>query len=145
MLLDGVDVIIVEQISSGGMGSRYQSLDKYLDLYYLSLEAFVSRRWSDHLARQTSLALFAYRLVGVLLFEVTQARRLLIFFPNLFENWFLFYLLRNRFAAGIGMGTWPRIAFWLAVLAVPKFAQEYLLHVRRAQPWDWFKDEVLGV
>lgn len=145
MLLDGADVIIVEQISDGGMGQRYHLIDKYLDLYYLGLEAFVSRRWTEPMARQTSLILFAYRLLGVLLFEATQSRRLLIYFPNLFENWFLFYLLKKHFAPQLRLDSWRKILFWLAVLAIPKLAQEYLLHVRRAQPWDWFKDSFLGI
>jgi hypothetical protein len=27
----------------------------------------------------------------------------------------------------------------MAILLVPKMAQEYLLHFAEAQPWDWFK------
>ena len=144
MLLDGVDVIIVEFFGPGGMGSHYHQLDKYLDLYYLAMEAWVSWSWREALPRWTSLALFGYRLIGVVLFEITGVRWLLFVFPNLFENWFIFYLVRNQFFPGVRLDTWPRIIFWLCILYIPKIGQEYLLHVRRAQPWSWFKENVLG-
>ena len=144
MLLDGADVIVVELISSGGMGRHYHALDKYLDLYYLGLEAWVARAWEERLPRLTALGLFWYRLVGVVLFEATGVRWLLFVFPNLFENWFLFVLVRCRFFPGVRLDTWPRIALWLLVLYAPKLLQEYVLHVRRAQPWNWFKETVLG-
>lgn len=144
MLLDGTDVIIVEFFSSGGMGPRYHVLDKYLDLYYLSLEAYVSLKWKNTLARSTSIGLFVYRFAGVILFEVTGLRKILFFFPNMFENWFLFYMLRTRFFPGLRLDTWRRVGLALALLYVPKFGQEYLLHYQEAQPWDWFKDNVLS-
>ena len=87
MLLDGADVIIVEQFGPGGMGSKYHQLDKYLDIYYLSMEAYVSLTWTELRPRLTSIGLFLYRLVGVVLFELTGIRLLLFIFPNLFENW----------------------------------------------------------
>ncbi len=144
MLLDGADVIIVEFFGPGGMGRHYHSLDKVLDLYYLGLEAFVSLRWQERLARRTSVGLYLYRLVGVLLFEVTDIRWLLFAFPNLFENWFLFYLIRCRFFPKLRLDTWRRIAVTLGLLYVPKLGQEYLLHVAETQSWGWFKDSVLG-
>ena len=47
MLLDAIDVIIVDILASlfgekPGLGSHYQTYDKWLDMYYLSVEAFVS-------------------------------------------------------------------------------------------------------
>jgi len=144
MLLDATDVIIVEVFGPGGMGGRYHQLDKVLDLYYLSFEAWVSRAWVAVLPRTTSLALFGWRVLGVGLFELSGARWLLFLFPNLFEHWFLFVLARNRWFPGVRLDSWRRIAAWLLVLLVPKLGQEYLLHVAEAQPWSWFKENVLG-
>ena len=126
------------------MGAHYHSIDKALDLYYLGLEAWVSLSWVKRVPRILSLGLFAFRVVGVVAFEVTNWRPLLFVFPNLFENWFLFVLVRCRFFPGVRLDTWPRIALWLLVLYAPKLLQEYVLHVRRAQPWNWFKETVLG-
>lgn len=141
MALDALDVVLIELIGRGGF-SNYSALDKGLDTYYLAFEVFVSLRWAP-LARWTSIALFAYRAVGVLLFEVTQVRALLLVFPNLFENFYLAYLLLLRFAPRWSL-TAPRLAGLLFVLLVPKLAQEYLLHYAEAQPWDWIKRHVLG-
>jgi hypothetical protein len=139
MLLDALDVIIVELFGTGGMGDRYHSLDKLLDLYYLGLEAWVSLSWAEGIPRTISIALYAFRVVGVALFELTNWRPLLLIFPNLFENWFLFVLVVWTFFPGVNLDTWRRCLRWLAVLYIPKLGQEYLLHVAEAQPWDWIK------
>ena len=143
MLLDGADVIIVDLFGPGGMGNFYHALDKYLDLYYLGLEAFVSLRWKERLPRQTSVGFYLYRLVGVIIFELTGIRLVLVFFPNLFENWFLFYLVRCRLFPHLQLGTWPRVLAALALLYIPKFFQEYVLHYRQLQSWGWFRGTFL--
>lgn len=139
MLLDALDVVIVEWFGPGGMGPHYHNLDKILDLYYLSFAAWVASRWDERLPRITALGLFAWRLVGVVLFEVTGWRPILFIFANLFEHWYLFYLIRTRWFPGVRLDTWPRVAGWLVVLYIPKALQEYLLHIAEAQPWDWIK------
>jgi hypothetical protein len=144
MLLDGTDVIIVEFFSTGGMGDHYHQLDKILDLYYLGIEFWVSLKWTESLPRRVSIGLFAYRLIGVALFEVFGERWLLFVFPNLFENWYLFVAGRDEFVPTYRLHTVRRVVIWLVVLYIPKIAQEYLLHVAEAQPWGWFKEDVLG-
>jgi hypothetical protein len=139
MLLDALDVVIVEWFGDGGMGSHYHSIDKVLDLYYLGLEAWVARTWTERIPRLTATGLFLYRLLGVVIFELTHVRAALFAFPNLFEHWFLFYLLRCRFFPGLGLDTWRQTIIWLVILYIPKLGQEYLLHVAEAQPWDWIK------
>lgn len=143
LLLDAFDVAIVELFGPGGMGEHYQTIDKVLDLYYLSLQAFVAWKWwTDGRLRLVALVLFFYRLVGVVVFEVTGWRPTMFIFPNLFEHWFLFVLIRNRFFPGLKLDTWKQIAGWLVILYIPKAVQEYVLHVAQAQPWAWFKDQV---
>ena len=92
--------------------------------------------------RILSLGLFAFRVVGVVAFEVTNWRPLLFVFPNLFENWFLFVLIVNRFVPRIELRTRRQCLPWLAALYVPKLAQEYLLHIAGAQPWGWIKNSL---
>lgn len=140
MLVDALDVVLIEIV--GGQFDNYPALDKALDTYYLSLELIVSMRWVA-IAKWTSVALFAYRLVGVILFEVTQVRVFLLVFPNLFENFYLAYLAMVRAAPRFEL-TAPRLAVLLFVLLVPKLAQEYLLHYADAQPWDWTKRHLGG-
>lgn len=142
LLLDALDVVIVEFFGEGGMGEHYHSLDKLLDLYYLGICAYVSWTWTERLPRLIALSLFAYRVVGVALFEVFGWRPLLFIFPNLFENWFIFVLVVWRFFPGADLNSWKRSLVWLFVLYIPKLGQEYLLHVAQAQPWDWIKTQV---
>ncbi len=61
----------------------YQSYDKSLDVYYLSI-AYVStfRNWTNPFAFRLSRFLFFYRLAGGALFELTQIRAVLVIFPN---------------------------------------------------------------
>lgn len=141
MLLDAFDVVIVEFFGPGGMGDHYHNIDKILDLYYLSLQVFVAWRWTDRRLRLVALVLFFYRLVGVIVFEVTGWRPTMFVFPNLFEHWFLFVLIRDRFLPGIKLDTWKQIAAWLVILYIPKVVQEYVLHVAQAQPWSWIKEQ----
>ncbi len=142
MLLDALDVVIVEWFGPGGMGPHYHNLDKLLDLYYLGFAAWVASRWDERLPRITALGLFAWRLVGVVLFEITGWRPILFIFANLFEHWYLFYLIRNRWFPGVQLDTWTRVTAWLVVLYIPKAFQEYLLHIAQAQPWDWIKRQL---
>ncbi len=142
MLLDALDVVIVEFFGPGGMGEHYHSIDKLLDTYYLSLQAWVALGWTDKRLRLTAIVLFVYRLIGVGVFELTGWRPTMFVFPNLFENWFLFVLIRIQFFPSLRLDSWKRIAMWLGILYIPKVVQEYVLHVAQAQPWGWIKDKV---
>jgi hypothetical protein len=141
MALDGLDVVLVELISDGGMGAHYHSIDKILDLWYLGLEAWVAWHWRARIPRLVATSLFAWRVIGVILFELTDARWLLFVFPNLFEHWFLFVLIVWRWFPRVKLDTWRQAFTWLAILYIPKLGQEYLLHVAEAQPWDWIKTQ----
>ena len=141
MLLDALDVVMVEFFGPGGMGPHYHNIDKLLDTYYLSLQAWVALGWTDKRLRLTAIVLFSYRLIGVGVFELTGWRPTMFVFPNLFENWFLFVLIRNRFFPSLRLDTWRQIAIWLGILYIPKVVQEYVLHVAQAQPWGWIKDK----
>ena len=103
MLIDAIDVVLVDATASvlgepGEFGSFYAQIDKWLDLWYLSLELVIVRRWTEPLVRRAATALFVWRLIGVILFEITGSRPLLVVFPNLFENLYLYVLIVRRFA-----------------------------------------------
>lgn len=143
LVADALDVVIVEFFGPGGMGPHYAQLDRALDTYYLAIEALVAWWWTNPWARNVALFLFAYRAVGFVLFALTEARALLFVFPNVFENWWLYCLIVARFWPSLVPHSWRSTLILLALLLVPKLAQEYVLHVREAQPWNWFKVNVL--
>ncbi len=144
MLLDGLDVVLIEVIGRGGFGDHYHTLDKLLDSYYLGIELLVALRWSSPYTRLPAVALFALRMIGVALFEITNRRIMLFAFPNLFENWWLYCVAVARFRPEWYPRSARSVIVPLLVLLIPKMAQEYLLHFAEAQPWNWFKRNVLG-
>lgn len=117
----------------------YQNWDKILDTYYLGIAWYTSRSWKDTMARKLASILFFYRLFGVVLITFGVDRSILLFFPNIFEIYFVFYLLFVRV-------TKQTLLFWskkimllvLLALAIPKIAQEFFMHVLRNYPWEVF-------
>lgn len=117
--------------------ANYHSLDKLLDIYYLSFEMIVALRWSEARLRGTAGTLYFMRLVGVVLFEVTRLRWLLVVFPNVFELFFLSIVAFKRWLPEAVPRTGPQVAWLVGIVALPKLAQEYILHIRY-EGWDWF-------
>jgi hypothetical protein len=146
MLTDLSDLFMMNLLHEGGVRD-YQEFDKWLDQVYMLTFLAVALRW-ERTPRNVAVALFVYRLVGFLAFEATQERDLLIFFPNVFEFWFVFvaglkhFRLEGTFGAEApihGEGgrrfTYARreLAVVLPALLAAKLLQEYALHVGR-----WF-------
>jgi hypothetical protein len=151
MALDLLDVVIVDALQAAlgeapvGFGENYQMFDKWLDMYYLSIEAVVCLGWPNRLAKVAAIALFVFRLAGISAFEITgeEYRKLIFFFPNLFENFFLYYIICDRFAPRLIPTKIKSLLFVLILLYVPKFAQEYVLHFAEVKPWQWIRANVL--
>lgn len=109
--------------------ANYQAFDKWIDLVYMLTFLVVTLRWTG-LERRIGIGLFAFRIVGVVAFEVFQARTLLLAFPNVFEFWFLFVAGRNLFRPSYRI-TKRRAAAWCLVLLLLKEGQEFALHQGR--------------
>jgi hypothetical protein len=128
LVLDGVDQTIFQAFGQDPPG--YQSYDKAMDVYYLSI-AFLStlRNWASSPAFQVAWFLYFYRLVGALLFELTGARWLLLVFPNVFEYFFIAYeTVRSRYRpTSLLLGWWLSAAALIWVFV--KLPQEWWLHV----------------
>jgi hypothetical protein len=126
ILVDLSDLLLADLLGLGGVD--YQTLDKWLDQVYLVTFLIVALRWSDP-ARAIAVALYAFRLVGFLAFEVSGERIVLLAFPNVFEFWFLL-------VAAVGD---DRVARWrtlpvaaiIVLLTAAKLAQEWALHGAR--------------
>ena len=143
MVIDALDVVLISAMHLGGFGDHYPELDKLLDSYYLTLELVVAFNWISPYARNPAIFLYAYRMIGVALFEVTHARALLLVFPNVFENWWLYVVIAARFFPSLYPRTWRSVAMPLVILLIPKMGQEYMLHYAEVQPWDWIKKNVI--
>lgn len=149
MLVDAIDVVLVDAVARavgqpGEFGPFYAQIDKYLDMYYLSLELVTVRRSWDGLPRAAATYLFVWRLAGVIAFEVTAHRPLLLIFPNLFENFFLFILIARRWFPALVPRTVFQTVIALGALLVPKLVQEWVLHWEQLHPWQWLRSEVIA-
>ena len=148
MLVDALDVVLVDALARVfgeplEFGAFYSQIDKWLDTWYLGLEAFVAWRWPESMLRRVAIALFAWRLLGVILFEATASRELLLVFPNLFENFYLFVVIARRFAPQLLPRTWGRLGLVLVLLWIPKIVQEWVLHWEQLHPWQWLRETLL--
>ncbi len=138
-VLDALDVALADIFGAVGIMYKvpegmYDLGDKIFDMYFLGIAFMVSLNWKEKLAKGTSIFLFLYRLLGVILFEITNIRIFLFIFPNLFENWFLFWAARNRYFKKFGLSV-KRLVLILLILLIPKLIQEYMLHVSIYRPW----------
>lgn len=127
ILVDLSDLLLRDLLDLGGVPD-YQSLDKWIDQVYLGAFLLVALRWSGP-AQTVSIALYVFRLVGFLAFEITNDRALLLLFPNVFEFWFIA-------VAALGDGriaAWSkaRLAVAVIILTGLKEVQEWALHGAR--------------
>lgn len=148
-LADALDVVLVDVLTvlfgeTSGFGAHYQFFDKWLDMYYLTFALIVSLSWKSALAKNTSILLFSYRLIGLILFEITGIRKLFFFIPNLFENFYLFYAIAGRFFPKLLPRTILQLLLALFLLYIPKLVQEWALHYQQLHPWNWIKT-ILGL
>ncbi len=142
LVLDGVDQTIFQTFTTLDL-TYYQSYDKALDVYYLSL-AYVStmRNWTSRPAFEVARFLFYYRMVGTAIFELTGGthRWLLLVFPNTFEYFFIFYeLVRLRWDPAKRSLRWwigAAAAIWIFV----KIPQETWIHVLQLDFTDTVKE-----
>ena len=77
-------------------------------------------------------------------FEVTKVRPLLLVFPNLFENFYLYVTIVRKWFPRLIPRTIPALLLVLVVLLVPKLVQEYTLHFAQFRPWQWIKATLSG-
>lgn len=135
LVLDGVDQTIFQLAGHDPPG--YQSYDKAMDVYYLCLAYLAMlRNWTSVPAYRVGAFLLFYRFVGVLLFELTGARIVLLVFPNTFEYFFITYeVIRSRWQpVGLLLGWWLSAAalIWVVV----KLPQEWWIHVAQLDVTD---------
>jgi hypothetical protein len=140
LILDGIDQTVFQKFTTLDLAG-YQGYDKALDVYYLTI-AYLStmRNWSNLYAFEVARFLLYYRLVGVLIFEYTQNRTVLLIFPNTFEYFFIFYeavRLRwnpRRMSRHLVLGA--AAAIWIFI----KLPQEYWIHVAQKDVTDTLRE-----
>jgi hypothetical protein len=125
IVVDFSDLFWMGVLDLGGL-RNYQAFDKWADIVYMLTFLWVANRWVGP-ERTIALALFGFRMIGFIAFEITGNRPILLIFPNVFEFWFVFVAIRLRYKPNYEM-TRERIAKWLLVVLVLKLGQEWVLH-----------------
>lgn len=126
LVTDFSDLFLVDAI--GGIDD-YQRLDKLCDLAYMLVFLRVALGWTG-LERNAAAALFAYRMIGEVVFELSGARWTLLVFPNVFEFWFIAVAALHHYRPGAALSR-RDAAVAFALLLLGKEAQEYFLHFDR--------------
>lgn len=145
LVVDGVDGGILSALTDVGV-DWYQSFDKALDVYYLAITYLAVRRnWPDRFSVAVVAALWYYRLVGVLAFELTGARWLLLVFPNTFEYVVIAVeAVRTRWNP-LRISRRALVVTAAVIWVVVKLPQEWWIHVAQLDATDEFARVVLGV
>src|SRR4051812_39145850 len=139
LVLDAADQSIFQAFGYDPPG--YQSYDKAMDVYYLAMAYLATlRNWASLPAYQVSRFLYFYRLVGVVAFELSQVRALLLIFPNTFEYFFIAYEgIRSRWrTVRWGLRWWIGVAAFIWVFI--KLPQEWWIHVAQLDFTDFLAD-----
>ncbi|MFL6288849.1 MAG: hypothetical protein ACJ73L_10665 [Actinomycetes bacterium] len=139
LVVDGIDQTIFQWF--GYDPPFYQGYDKAMDVFYLGV-AYVStmRNWVNVHAFNVSRFLFFYRQIGVVAFELSQVRALLLVFPNTFEYFFIAYEgIRSRWnTVRFQMKFWVIVAALIWVFI--KLPQEYWIHIAQLDFTDTVRD-----
>jgi hypothetical protein len=128
IFVDLLDLILLDWLDPLAY-VHYQAFDKYLDQVYMLTFLIVALRW-DGLERNVAVALYLFRLIGFVAFELTGARMSLVLFPNVFEIWFL--VVAGLHARGVKLA-WsaPQLVAVLAAALIVKEFQEWAIHGAR--------------
>jgi hypothetical protein len=138
------DSTVQDVLGVNVLGGGYHGFDKAFDTYYLAFEAAIAwKRWDDGIARSAASALFTVRLIAAVAFEITGMRPLFLVGANVFENFYLYIAGRREIDASYRVTTRRNLLFIIALVAMPKLMQEYVMHFREAQTWHFVTRHIL--
>jgi hypothetical protein len=145
LVIDGLDQTIFSATLQRDLPG-YQSYDKALDIYYLTVTYLATmRNWDRGPAFGVGRFLWYYRLVGVTLFEYTGLRWLLFVFANTFEYFVIaiegWKVWRNPFRLSARTIIVVAAAIWIFI----KLPQEWWIHIAQLDFTDFAKETVFGV
>ncbi|MGD2049352.1 MAG: hypothetical protein PVH03_07655 [Chloroflexota bacterium] len=149
LIIDAIDQTIFQTFTNLNL-EGYQSYDKALDIYYLTVAYIATlRNWTNLIAFKVSRFLWYYRLVGVTLFELTYVppgpRWLLLIFPNVFEYFFIFYeIVRLRWDP-VRLTRRATILWAAFIWIFIKIPQEMWIHILQLDMTDFIKENIFGV
>ena len=142
IIADNLDVVILDFLGVKDF-SPYNRVDKFLDTYFYLIAGYTILFWKNTFAKRAGIFLLVYRLIGVVIYELTDYRVLLFVFPNLFIFFFMYYLIFKKLFKKEPFLNWISALPALTILLVIKLIHEYLLHVAQFPIYQWLKVNIL--
>lgn len=145
IVADASDVVVMQLVGWGVFAGRaYTPWDKVLDLWYLFFAWHAVRKfWKEPLARTVAQTLFWWRAAGVTLFFLIPSRLVFVFFPNIFENFYILWTAIRTWRPTFGehaARTRSIFATLILIAATPKIIQEALMHwLFENRTWEFFR------
>lgn len=137
LIVDGLDQTVFQAAGMTRLIGDYQRYDKALDVYYLVIAYTATlRNWPEPIAFRTGLVLWYWRLAGVLAFELSGWRPVLLIFPNTFEYYFLAYEAVRTCWRPDRLGGRRPVLLAAGIWVVIKLPQEYWIHVAHLDATD---------
>jgi hypothetical protein len=147
IIVDSIDRPILEHYGWGLYANQYQLSDKVLDIWYMLFLFHIIQHWTNGLARKAGTVLFLWRFAGVLIAYFYGWWGLLVFAPNVFEFFYIFWTICLKWFPGFRL-TSKKLAMVLLAISVPVMINEARLHLlypninlqlldRFIFPWKW--------
>lgn len=115
LIFDYFDAYFLEH-KAGLSWNEYQQFDKKLDLFGMGAMFMVLRNYYPTWLLLTPIV---YRLIGQILFMMNKKQSTLIYFPNFFEAFFVWFVFFRSFDANY---------FWLSLAFLLQIPIEIFLH-----------------
>lgn len=142
IIADNLDVVILDALGVKEF-APYNRVDKFLDTYFYLIAGYTIWFWKNTFAKSLGLSLLVYRLVGVVIYELTDLRVLLFIFPNLFIFYYMYFLIFRKIFKRDPFINWIQALPALSILLFLKLGHEYMLHVAQFPIYPWLKDNLL--
>ncbi len=149
IIADNLDVVILDLLGVKEF-APYNRVDKFLDTYMYLIQGYTLFFFankhsfsSNKFVKKLGIFLLAYRLVGVVIYELTDIRALLFVFPNLFIFFYMYYLIFKKIFKKEPFINLKSALPALSVLLILKLGHEYMLHVAQFPIYQWLKDNIL--
>src|SRR5688572_13811217 len=141
IIADNFDVVILDLLGVKEFGP-YNRVDKFLDTYMYLIQGYTLFFFANKFVKKVGIFLLVYRLVGVVLYEVTDFRALLFIFPNLFIFFYMYYLIFKKIFKKEPFVNLRSALPALSVLLVLKLGHEYMLHIAQFPIYEWIKNNI---
>ncbi len=132
-LVDSFDGEIFRKAFAHQKNDVYQLFDKILDFYGYCFALIYSIPSSIF---SLFLFLFALRAVGMTVFLVKRDKKIFSFFPNIFENLFIVYILTLTFPSLTSLVEGNTLYITLLILSLMTLVREYFLHTKELQLYE---------